>query len=84
MVLERPVFEGLLKDLNGKSGPSDYIVLRSLLKSQELYDSRKVKVIDRFLSIFSPRKHYENSKKLVNVIGEPEDYHPREYKRYSF
>ncbi len=87
MVLEKPVFEGLLRDLNGKSGPSDYVVLCSLLKSQELADSREVSAIDRFLSLFSPQKRKEHSRKLNYLIGRPEDYKPKDIKcnkRLSF
>jgi hypothetical protein len=83
IVLEKPVFEDLLRDLNGNVDPSDYVVLGSLFKSQELADSREVSAFDRLLSMFSPRKRYEHSKKLINAIGRPDDYRPKAIKYHN-
>jgi len=68
MKLGKKVFEELLKDLNGKSGFSDYMVLLSLFESQRHYDSENASQAG-----YSP--------KVKVVFGQPETYSPKKWKR---
>lgn len=67
MKLGKKVFEELLKDLNGKSGFSDYMVLLSLFESQRHYDSMRA-------------SHAGYSPKVKIVFGQAETYIPKKWK----
>ena len=69
MKLGKKVFKELLKDLNGKSGFSDYMVLLSLFESQRHYDSERASQAG-----YSP--------KVKVVFGQPEAYNPKWRTRY--
>jgi hypothetical protein len=66
MKLGKKVFKELLKDLNGESGFSDYMVLLSLFESQKHYDSAKA----------SP-----GYKPKVKIFVSEAYYMPKEWKR---
>lgn len=65
MALEKPAFEEILESINGRNGPSDYVVPLSFFTSQQIYDSKKNGVPD-----YVPR--------VETVIGKPDDYRHRD------